>query len=102
VPAPPIVAAFVLARPVDGVCPVPGYPERERRRGVEGALRLRAVIAADGAVRDVTVATSSASAALDDAAAEALRRWRFEPATWGGAPVESVVFVPFSFRLTGR
>jgi TonB family protein len=36
---------------------------------------------------------------LDRAAVEAVRRWRFAPATRGGQPVEGSVQVPITFNL---
>jgi periplasmic protein TonB len=58
-------------------------------QGAEGTVTLRALIAADGSVRSVDVATSSGSPVLDRAAAEAVRRWRFAPATRDGVPIEA-------------
>ncbi|HEX4836236.1 MAG TPA: energy transducer TonB [bacterium] len=57
--------------------------------GAEGTVALRALVSADGAVRSVEVATSSGSPVLDRAAADAVRRWRFTPATRDGVPIDA-------------
>jgi periplasmic protein TonB len=36
---------------------------------------------------------------LDQAALDAVRRWRFSPATRGGKPVEWTARLPIRFRL---
>ncbi|HEX2931804.1 MAG TPA: energy transducer TonB [Candidatus Binatia bacterium] len=43
--------------------------------------------------------TSSGSEALDRAAAEAIKRWRFHPARYGDKAVESWLRIPIEFRL---
>lgn len=98
--APP-PAAFVPARRDPDSCPPPVYPSRERERGVEGTVRLRVSVDAAGEVTAAAVADSSGSAALDAAALEAVRGWRFHPATEGGVPVATVVLQPVSFGLVG-
>jgi TonB family protein len=59
----------------------------------EGTVALRAFVAADGTVRSVVVVTSSGSDVLDRAAARAVQRWRFAPATRDGTPIDAYVVV---------
>ena len=59
--------------------------------GTEGTVGIRALILATGEVRGVDVTGSSGSDALDRAAAEAVRGWRFAPATRDGAPIDAYV-----------
>jgi protein TonB len=47
----------------------------------------------------VEINSSSGTAVLDRAAAEAIRRWRFHPARHGDRPVESWLRIPIEFRL---
>ncbi len=102
-PAPQAAAQGLLPARRDAErCPSPVYPSRERDRGIEGTVRLRVAVAADGTVESVEVASSSGSAALDASAAEAVRSWRFLPATLDGAAVHSVVLQPVSFGLVDR
>jgi periplasmic protein TonB len=99
-PAPATPAApTVRARPLSRDCAAPAYPARERRLGVEGVVRLRVRVAADGSVESVEVYRSSGTAALDLAAVDAVLAWRFEPALLEGAPVPDLVLVPVRFVL---
>ena len=52
---------------------------------------------ADGAVSDVTV-VHSAGEAIDRAAADAIRQWKFEPAVRDGRPIASRVRIPLHFE----
>ncbi len=65
----------------------PGYPSSARRMGEQGQVRLDVHVGADGAVIEVQLRESSGSAALDRSAMEAVRKWRFRPATVDGQPV---------------
>jgi protein TonB len=77
----------------------PDYPESARREGREGRVLLRVLVDDQGRSKQVEIQSSSGSDALDRAAAEAIRRWRFHPARWGDQPVESWLRVPIEFRL---
>jgi periplasmic protein TonB len=82
--------------------PHPAYPDAARDAGIQGTVVLEADVDEDGAVTAVRVAIPSGSDLLDRAAAEAVRRWRFAPATCGGAPVATTVRIPpIRFRLDG-
>lgn len=77
----------------------PDYPSRARRLGIEGTTLLAVLIARDGRVADVVVKESAGHPDLDEAAASAVRRWRFEPARRGNDPVAMWVELPVEFRL---
>ncbi len=79
--------------------PWPDYPRLARRRGQEGEALLAVTVLADGAPVAVELRTSSGYALLDEAALDAVRRWRFAPALVAGQPVQAVVDVPVVFRL---
>jgi protein TonB len=78
----------------------PAYPETARRRGEQGRVILQVNVSADGLPVTVSVAESSGYPVLDAAAQAAVQRWRFVPATRGGASVPAVAEVPVRFRLT--
>ena len=80
----------------------PVYPESARRAGVQGTTMLRIHIETDGRVSDVSVARSAGHQALDEAAADAVRRWRFEPALNATGPVSMWAVVPVEFRIGDR
>ncbi|MBI2364220.1 MAG: energy transducer TonB [Deltaproteobacteria bacterium] len=80
--------------------PKPRYPESARRDGKEGRVLLRVLVNEEGRSASVEVNRSSGIEALDQAAVEAIKRWRFSPARLGDRPVESWVRIPIDFRLT--
>lgn len=78
----------------------PTYPSASRRAGEEGTVRLKVLVDEKGRPRDVAVATSSGFARLDQAAMEAVRKWRFVAATDGTNPISAWTQVAVTFRLT--
>lgn len=78
----------------------PTYPSAARRAGEEGTVRLKVLVDEKGRPRDVAVATSSGFARLDDAAIQAVRKWRFVAATDGTNPISAWTQVAITFRLT--
>ena len=79
--------------------PRPDYPESARREGREGRVLLRVLVDDQGQSKKVEINISSGSDALDRAATEAIRRWRFHPARDGDKPVESWLRIPIEFHL---
>jgi TonB family protein len=82
-----------------GYNPKPEYPDRARREGKEGRVLLRVLVDEQGRSKSIEVNNSSGSEALDRAAGEAIKRWRFSPARYGVRPVESWIKIPVDFRL---
>jgi protein TonB len=68
--------------------------------GVDGTVLVRVKIDAKGIVRDAEVLSKGGNPALEWAALDAAKRYRFEPAKLRGEPVASEVTIPFQF--TGR
>jgi len=56
-------------------------------------------VGVDGRAQAVTILQSSGHLRLDDAAIDAVRRWRFAPARESGAAVVAHVHVPVVFEL---
>ncbi|MEQ1635731.1 MAG: energy transducer TonB [Methylococcales bacterium] len=82
-----------------GYNPKPVYPSIARREHWEGKVTLRVQVGADGSSDTVGVHHSSGHEELDDAAVEAVKKWRFIPAKRGETPVSSSVLVPIIFNL---
>jgi protein TonB len=103
--APPMTARTVpdapsqLARPSGGRQVIPSYPSSARRLGIQGTTMLRVHVAADGQVTEVQVDETAGHPDLDRAAADAVRRWRFEPGRRGSEAVAMWVRVPVQFVL---
>lgn len=68
-----------------------GYTQEARANGVEGILKLRLVIGADGSVIEVSV-LKSVDAALDAAAIAAIKTWVFKPSMRCGKAMAGGVF----------
>lgn len=97
-PAPLIPPAF-NADYLDN--PAPAYPALSRRTGEEGRVLLRVFVEANGLPSKVEIRSSSGSERLDQAALEAVRRWKFVPARQGDRAVPASVVVPIAFNLKG-
>jgi protein TonB len=78
----------------------PVYPGAARQRGYEGDVLIAAEVRADGRIGSVRIKRSSGYAALDNAALEAVKVWRFEPARRMGAALGAWVEIPIRFRLS--
>ncbi len=88
-----------VARPQGGYQVRPSYPANARRQGVQGTTLLKVHVLIDGRVGQVVVQESAGHPELDQAAADAVRRWRFEPARRGPQAVAMWVLLPVEFRL---
>jgi|GEM_PF-5508741 len=77
----------------------PLYPRLARVEGWQGAVLVRAWVTPLGGVASVRVAESSGRGILDQAAAAAVRGWKFQPARRKGQAVASIVDVPITFQL---
>lgn len=79
--------------------PPPAYPLAARRRGVEGTVLVRAEISAGGECQRAELKKTSGHEMLDNAALEAVKKWRFVPAKRGSQAVIAWVEVPITFKL---
>jgi protein TonB len=86
------VRAVILSKPE------PGYTEEARRKHVSGTVMLRAVLAADGRVRNVAV-VRSLPAGLTEAAINAARRIQFKLAFRDGHAVSQYVMLEYNFAV---
>jgi TonB family protein len=68
------------------------YTASARAEGIEGKLKLKIVVGADGSVLSVDV-LASVSPELDAAAVAAVKQWRFRPAMACGKPVSGGTYV---------
>jgi protein TonB len=79
--------------------PKPKYPATARKLGIQGTVVLRVFISVEGNPAEIRVEKSSGHPVLDQAALTAVKKWRFDPAHEGEAPVAAWVDVPIRFRL---
>lgn len=92
----------VTPKIVEGTQVQPVYPDSARRLGIQGTTTLRVQVRADGQVGEVSVEQSAGHPDLDQAAADAVRRWRFEPARRGKEAVAMSVRLAIKFTLATR
>lgn len=77
--------------------PPPDYPAELACDGVGGHVGLLMKIGTDGTPKNIRVEDGSGYAALDQAAIEAVKHWRFQPATRRGEAMETDLRVPVTF-----
>jgi protein TonB len=75
----------------------PAYPQLAKTQRIEGAVRIDALIDAAGKVSLMKVV--SGPVLLHQAAMEALRQWKYQPAMLDGKPVPMHLTVTIQFRL---
>lgn len=75
----------------------PSYPILAKQAGVEGTVRLHAVIGRDGVIRELEVL--SGHPLLVNAARDAVREWRYQPTLLNGEPVEVETYITVVFQL---
>lgn len=79
--------------------PAPEYPRLSKRAGEEGRVLLKVLVSVEGRPESVEISKSSGFERLDNAALNAVKQWRFEPARKGGKALSAFVIVPLTFTL---
>jgi len=82
-----------------GHAPLPVYPHIARQKGYEGVVLISVEILENGSPGQLLVKKSSGYAILDQAALNAVKKWKFYPAiknnvrirTWGDVPIRFVL-----------
>jgi protein TonB len=77
----------------------PPYPASEERAQRDGMVRIRVTIDANGRVTAVERLSATSDAFWRVTREQALRHWRFRPATLDGRPVEDSKVVTLNFRI---
>ena len=100
-----VVVAIPLARAVtEAAVPVrttaPDYPYDLKRDGVTGVVTVVFSVDEKGNVVDPAVQKST-NKGFDQAALNAISRWKFKPARQDGVPVRSKLAIPLQFKVDG-
>ena len=77
----------------------PKYPRAAHRRNVTGSVDVTFTITTDGRIRDLSVLESEPGETFDQAALDAVEKWRFEPVIESGVAVEKRTAVRLAFTL---
>ena len=99
-PPPPVVPVRLhsgMTAPVKIVDVTPHYPAISQNAHIQGVVILEAVLDVNGTVQSVRLLRSVPT--LDEAAMDAVRRWRYTPALLNGQPVPVVMTVTVNFTL---
>jgi periplasmic protein TonB len=75
---------------------VPEYPALARITGVQGDVKLHAIIGKDGTIQSLTV--TSGPEMLRDAAIKAVQQWRYRPYLLNGHTIEVETIITVSFH----
>jgi outer membrane biosynthesis protein TonB len=86
-----------LGRLISRVEPV--YPEGAKQQGIEGTVKLHAVIGRDGTIQQVQ---ADGPPVFVPVATNAVRQWRYSQTLLGGQPVETEENIGITFRLSNR
>jgi TonB family protein len=78
----------------------PIYPKSMQEAGREGVVPIDAVIGRDGSVVSLRVLSAQVHPDFAMAAVDAVRQWRFDPTLLNGEPVEVVMTVSVTFKLS--
>lgn len=95
----PISSGSSTSRPMIVSSSKPLYPRVARESGWEGTVIVRTLITTDGIPSKVEIRKSCGHEALDLAAQEAIKTWKFQPAKDGNIPVAKWVDIPIRFDL---
>ncbi|MDR1241923.1 MAG: TonB family protein [Deltaproteobacteria bacterium] len=77
----------------------PEYPARARRMNVEGMVVVELIVDTGGLPKACAVHSAEPSGYFEEAALNAAQKMRFIPGKISGAPVNTLVQLPFVFRL---
>lgn len=77
---------------------IPRYPAAARAAGTGGSVVIRGIVRRDGTIDNVEIIKDLPNG-LGEAALDAVRRWRFRPATFRGDPIDVYYTVTVNFRL---
>jgi len=97
-PTGPIRVGGDVKAPVKITYPSPQYTEIARKARIQGVVIVEAIIDKEGNVTNVKV-LKGLPMGLDQAAVDAVSRWKFEPGTLNGKPVAVVYNLTVNFQL---
>lgn len=97
-PEGPIRVGGDVMPPEKLAAPPPQYTEIARKARIQGVVIVEAIIDKEGNVTNVKV-LKGLPMGLDTAASDAVKKWKFKPATLNGKPVAVIYNLTVNFRL---
>ena len=77
--------------------PQPKYPREARKDGKTGLVRLKVIVTAEGRLEDIQLVDGEAP--FTDAALQAVRKWRYQPAVLKGESIAVRRMIEVYFKL---
>lgn len=96
-PLPPLIGPQVDPRYARAFQPT--YPPAERRANRDGRVTVHVLVGTDGRVKQIERVNATSDAFWQVTQEQALRSWRFRPATRGDVPVEAWRTMTLTFRM---
>jgi protein TonB len=78
---------------------LPTFPVSARERGLSGWVDVQFVVKSDGLVSDVTITGAEPVGIFEQAAVDAVRKWRYKPAQRDGHAVDQRARLRMKFAL---
>lgn len=97
-PEGPIHVGGDVQKPEKVSAPQPQYTEIARKARIQGVVIVQAIIDKQGNVTNVKV-LKGLPMGLSEQAVEAIKKWKFKPATLNGKPVDVYYNLTVNFRL---
>jgi len=97
-PQGPIQVGGDVKKPIKVYAPQPEYTEIARKARITGVVIVQAIIDKQGNVTNVKL-LKSLPMGLGQSAVEAIKKWKFKPATLNGKPVEVYYNLTVNFQL---
>ena len=79
----------------------PVYPYRARQREIEGEVRVKFLVSAEGVASRVSVVDADPPGWFEEAVLQIIPRWRFRPGVVEGRPVNAWMVTTVRFQLDG-
>lgn len=77
----------------------PTYPDKLRKRKIEGKVQLKVLISKEGKAMQVEIYASSGYQDFDQAAVQSVFQWKFKPTQFDNKERDSWVLIPIVFKL---
>ncbi len=97
-PAPPTKSGVDMSASYRGSNVAPVYPSLSLKNREQGTVVLRVLVKSDGTAGNVEIKSSSDYPRLDQSAIQAVKAWRFNPATVDGKSIDEWYEVPIIFK----
>ena len=76
----------------------PTYPEEARKSGLMGVVVCETIITAEGDVGAIKI-VRTADEVFNQPTVDAIKQWKFEPATLHGEPVDVIYLLTVKYNL---